>query len=103
MDRRRSVGALAVGLIAVRLHAEAQQAGTVRRIGRVGGDVPEYIEAREEGLRRLGWIEDKTLASSRCQQEYEPTHKCRSVPGSLRPLGEDRPARAHSTMLNSRN
>jgi putative tryptophan/tyrosine transport system substrate-binding protein len=62
MNRRAFLSALGGTLLAAPLVAEAQQAsGTVRRIGVMGGNTPEYIEARKEGLRRLGWVEGQNI------------------------------------------
>jgi len=61
VDRRRFIGTVAGGLLAAPLAAEAQSTPTVRRIGVMGGGTPEYIEARKEGLRRLGWIEGQNI------------------------------------------
>jgi len=52
---------IAGGLLAAPLAAEAQSTPTVRRIGVVGGTDPEYVEARREGLRRLGWVEGQNI------------------------------------------
>jgi ABC-type uncharacterized transport system substrate-binding protein len=61
IDRRAFLGILASGFLAAPLAAEAQQAGSVRRIGVVGGGAPEHLEARKEGLRRLGWVEGQNI------------------------------------------
>jgi putative ABC transport system substrate-binding protein len=53
------------GLLAVPLAAEGQSPPTVRRIGVVGGVPPEHVEARKEGLRRLGWVEDQNIVVER--------------------------------------
>ena len=60
MERRAFVvGAL--GLLAAPLAAEAQAPPTVRRIGVVGGTDPTAVEARKEGLRRVGWVEGQNI------------------------------------------
>jgi putative tryptophan/tyrosine transport system substrate-binding protein len=59
--RRAFLKALTGGLLAAPLAAEAQSTSSVRRIGVMGGGTPEYIEARKEGLRRLGWIEGQNI------------------------------------------
>ena len=43
------------------LTAQAQANPSVRRIGVVEADVTVLIEARKEGLRRLGWIEGENI------------------------------------------
>ena len=60
MDRGHSCY-LTGGLLAAPLAAEAQPTPTVRRIGVVGGTNPEHVEARKEGLRRLGWVEGQNI------------------------------------------
>ena len=61
MDRRSFLGTFAAGLLAAPLAAEAQSTPTVRRIGVIGGASPEFVEARKEGLRRLGWVEGQNI------------------------------------------
>ena len=61
MDRRAFICSLAGGLLAAPLATEAQSTPTVRRIGVVGGTNPESVEARKEGLRRLGWVEGQNI------------------------------------------
>jgi putative ABC transport system substrate-binding protein len=62
MERRTFLGVIAGGLLAAPLAAEAQSTTpTVRRIGVVGGGVPDQVEARKEGLRRLGWVEGQNI------------------------------------------
>ena len=66
ISRRRFLTGVAIGLapIGAAAHAQeykAQQSGTVRRIGVMGGGTPEYIEARKEGLRLLGWVEGQNI------------------------------------------
>ena len=65
MDRRAFLGTLAGGLLAAPLAAEAQAPPTARRIGVVGGANPESVEARKEGLRRLGWVEGQNIVVER--------------------------------------
>jgi len=61
MDRRAFVGALAAGLLAVPLAAEAQPAGKVYRIGVLEGTPvalnPANLEAFRQGLQELGYVE----------------------------------------------
>jgi putative ABC transport system substrate-binding protein len=61
MDRRAFVGALAAGLLAVPLAAEAQPAGNVYRIGVLEGTPvalnPANLEAFRQGLQELGYVE----------------------------------------------
>jgi putative ABC transport system substrate-binding protein len=61
VTRRAFIGTLAGGLLAAPLVAGAQSTPTVRRIGVIGGKGPELIEARREGLRRLGWVEGQNI------------------------------------------
>jgi putative ABC transport system substrate-binding protein len=52
---------LAVSFILAPLVTEAQQTPLVRRIGVVEADAKVLVEARKEGLRRLGWIEGENI------------------------------------------
>jgi putative ABC transport system substrate-binding protein len=61
VDRRSFIGTLAAGLLAAPRAAQAQSPPTARRIGVVGGANPEHVEARKEGLRRLGWVEGQNI------------------------------------------
>jgi len=61
MDRRAFLATLTSGLLTAPLAAEAQSPPTVRTIGVVGGVPPEHVEARKEGLRRLGWVEGQNI------------------------------------------
>jgi putative ABC transport system substrate-binding protein len=65
MDRRAFIGTLAGGFLAMPLAAEAQQAGTVPRIGYLAGDSAtvhsQYAQAFSNGLRDLGYVEGKNL------------------------------------------
>src|SRR5262250_2625020 len=64
LDRRRFMAAIAGGLLAAPLAAEAQQAGKVYRIGYLStrssttGMPPEVFR---QGLRELGWIEGRNI------------------------------------------
>lgn len=58
---RRTFLAGTTALCAARLTAQAQTRPPVRRIGVVEADVRILIEARKEGLRRLGWIEGENI------------------------------------------
>jgi putative ABC transport system substrate-binding protein len=68
MDRRTFIGAMAVAIIVVPVHASARPATVVRRIGWLGGSGPEppamlrEIDAR---LRELGWVEGENLLIER--------------------------------------
>ncbi len=61
MDRRAFIGAIAGGLLAAPLAAEGQPTPTARRIGVMGGTAADLVEARKEGLRRLGWLEGQNI------------------------------------------
>jgi putative ABC transport system substrate-binding protein len=61
VDRRAFLASVAGGLLAAPLVVEAQSTPTVRRIGVVGGTDSNRVEARKEGLRRLGWIEGQNI------------------------------------------
>jgi putative ABC transport system substrate-binding protein len=66
-DRRRFVGSIAAGLLAVPLTARAQQPTKIPRIGYVSGtgsatDQGPYIEALRQGLRDLGQIEGRNFS-----------------------------------------
>jgi putative ABC transport system substrate-binding protein len=61
VHRRTFLRTVVGSLLAAPLAAEAQSPPTVRRIGVVGGTVPDQLEARKEGLRRLGWVEGQNL------------------------------------------
>jgi len=58
VERRAFLGAVAGGLLAAPLGAEAQQAGKVYRIGFLrGGPPPEsYLDAFQQGLRERGYV-----------------------------------------------
>jgi ABC-type uncharacterized transport system substrate-binding protein len=64
MDRRTFLG-LAGGLLATPVAAQAQQAGRVYRIGYLStGSAtasPRALEAFQQGLRELGWIEGENI------------------------------------------
>jgi putative ABC transport system substrate-binding protein len=68
MDRRTFLAGTGAVLLAAPLAAQAQTVGTVRRIGVLGGMTPEHVEARKEGLRRLGWVEGQNIVV-----EQQPT------------------------------
>ena len=59
-------GRIALGLLAVPLAADAQQAGKVRRIGLVSpfspSDTALWHQAFRQGLRDLGWVEGKNIS-----------------------------------------
>jgi len=65
VDRRAFLGALAGGVLAARLAAEAQPAGKVYRIGMLERTSPgtnaANLEAFRRGLRELGYVEGKNL------------------------------------------
>src|SRR5262249_281046 len=68
IERRRFMVALAGGLVAAPLAAEAQQAATVRRVGifsdavHTGALDPERLAAFRGGLREHGWVEGRNVA-----------------------------------------
>jgi len=66
MDRRAFIGALAGGLLAAPLVAEAQRVSEVYRVGFLGAASPlgyaPFVEALRLGLRDLGYVEGKNLA-----------------------------------------
>ena len=64
MDRRTFLGALAGGLLAAPLSAEAQQAPRVARIGWLGANPAPGRHMREaflQGLRDLGYVEGRNV------------------------------------------
>ena len=65
MDRRAFVRAIALGLLAAPLPAEAQQAGGVHRMGFLtsGSTTASVraVEAFRQGLRELGWVEGQNI------------------------------------------
>jgi putative ABC transport system substrate-binding protein len=69
MDRRRFVGAFAVGFAVARSIAEAQPAARVYRIGfllgATGESVASLFHALEEGLRELGYVEGRNIVFER--------------------------------------
>jgi len=65
MDRRAFIGAMAGGLLAAPLAADAQQPGTVPRVGVLGGQSPELsppILALRQGLSELGYVQGQNIA-----------------------------------------
>jgi putative ABC transport system substrate-binding protein len=67
MDRRTFLGALATGLLAAPLAAEAQQTGKVPRIGVLVPVEPESqtepnMAAFRQGLHALGYVEGHNIA-----------------------------------------
>jgi len=61
MKRRRFLLSSLVGALAAPLAAEAQPVSAIRRIGVVESQDTLLVEARREGLRRLGWIEGENI------------------------------------------
>jgi putative ABC transport system substrate-binding protein len=59
--RRRAFLAGTGALCAAPLIARAQATQTVHRIGVVESDTKLLVEARKEGLRRLGWVEGENI------------------------------------------
>jgi putative ABC transport system substrate-binding protein len=66
MDRRAFLGALATGLLAAPLAAEAQAPGKVWKIGFLGpspsGTAPYFVQAFRQGLGELGYVEGRNIA-----------------------------------------
>jgi putative ABC transport system substrate-binding protein len=66
VNRRRFVGTLGLSLLAAPLAASAQQPGKIWRIGYLDqGSAARnrrYLEAFQQGLRDLGWVEGKNIA-----------------------------------------
>ena len=66
MDRRVFIGTLAGGLLAAPLAVEAQQPGTLSRIGFVEAGAPSAnqhcLDAFKRGLRDLGYVEGQNIA-----------------------------------------
>ena len=65
VTRRTFLWALANGLLAAPLAAEAQQAGKVPRIGFLSvtspSDRPPLLDAFRQRLRELGWVEGRNI------------------------------------------
>jgi hypothetical protein len=61
IDRRTFLAGTGVVALVAPLAAEGQQDPKVRRIAVVRTTFPAYVEARKEGLRRLGWIEGQNI------------------------------------------
>ena len=61
MDRRVFITALAGGLLAAPLGAEAQPAGTIPRIGYLGLSPSIAEELFRQGLRELGRVEGQSI------------------------------------------
>jgi hypothetical protein len=80
MERRTFIAVVSGGLLAAPLAAEAQPTPTVRRIGVVGGAPPEHVEARKEGLRRLGWVEGQNIVVEGLELGTEVAHDCWNSP-----------------------
>ncbi|MGH2360169.1 MAG: ABC transporter substrate-binding protein [bacterium] len=66
ITRRALIGTLAGGLLAAPLAAQAQQPGKIWRIGYLDqGSAARntaYLEALQQGLRDLGWVEGRNIA-----------------------------------------
>jgi len=61
ISRRRFLAGGGGAVLAAPLAAQAQPTPAVRRIGVVEADAKLLVEARKEGLRRLGWIEGENI------------------------------------------
>jgi putative ABC transport system substrate-binding protein len=67
MDRRGFIHTLTGSLLATPLAAEAQPAGKVPRVGVLSGGsrsdpVPRGVDAVQQGLRELGYVEGQSIA-----------------------------------------
>ena len=67
MDRRRFLRTLLAGAFAAPLGAGAQQAGKVPRVGVLSGGsrsdpAPRGVDAVQQGLRELGYVEGQSIA-----------------------------------------
>jgi putative ABC transport system substrate-binding protein len=65
MDRRTFIASVTIGLLAVPLAAQAQQAAKVARLAYLGNDPtasPHLLEAFRQGLRDLGYVEGRNVA-----------------------------------------
>jgi len=64
MDRRAFLRTLAGGLLAAPAAAKAQEAGRIRRVGvlHVGSPPDPWVEGFRQGLRELGYVEDRNIA-----------------------------------------
>lgn len=51
-----------LAILAAPVAADAQPAGRVWRIGFLGGAVPQFIQAFQEGLRELGYVDGQNIA-----------------------------------------
>jgi putative ABC transport system substrate-binding protein len=75
MDRRAFISAVAGGLLAAPLAAEAQQTGKVYRIGFLAlgssSSPSALLDAFYQGLREYGWIEGKTFVVTSKFAEYK--------------------------------
>jgi hypothetical protein len=94
MDRRTFVaGTLA--LLAVPLHAEAQPAAKIPRIGFLGpGPIADWSDDREafrQGLRALGYIEGQNISIEWAVALPPPRHRARIHPGTWRPPDRTHP------------
>src|SRR4029077_4081329 len=62
MDRRAFISGVTLGLLAAPLAVEAQQAGTVPRIGYLGiSPDMEVVELFRQGLRELGRVDGQNI------------------------------------------
>ena len=106
--RRREFMTLLGGAAAWPLGAQAQQPARVPRIGWIGIGTPrgsEFLEAVKEGLRRLGYVEGRSIII----ESRWPTDIRDRVPelvgellASNRGPGSDRAPRAPSNRRDSR-
>jgi hypothetical protein len=61
IDRRAFITMVGGSILTGPVAAEAQPTPAVRRIGVIEADAKVLVEARKEGLRRLGWIEGENI------------------------------------------
>jgi len=76
MKRRAFLSVMAGGLLAAPLGAEGQPEGRTYRIGTLTtasqAEGARYIKTLEDGLRKLGWVEGRTLAFEHRYADLRP-------------------------------
>jgi putative ABC transport system substrate-binding protein len=82
MNKRMLICLLATMVLADAFFSEAQQPITIRSIGFVGGNAPEYaVDAFRQGLRDLGYIEGQSI-----KIEYRNYDRPSEVPDAVADL-----------------